>query len=90
MDAPIRDQFRLQGIVIAAVDDGIEHHGAQGELLHSGPRQAGRRRAFRETAAQVGGRIGAGDVVELIADGVGLKKMLEAWHRSHYPRRGRT
>ena len=68
VNAPIGNQFVLEKLVVSVIDDGIEHHCAHRQLLHPRPAQRGRGQAFGETAAQVGGRIRARDLVEKIAD----------------------
>ncbi len=80
----------LEKLVFTAVDDGVEDHGAYGELLHPSPGQQGCGVALGEAAAQIGRRIRTRDVVEQVPDVVGFHQMLISCHRSHYPRRVRT
>src|ERR1700722_14919465 len=82
MDAPVRDQLMLERFVVAAVDHGVENHGADGELLHPSPRQQRGGVALGEAAAQIGGRVGARDLVEQIADVGGFHQMFIGCHRS--------
>ena len=39
--APVGDQFRLQGFVLSIIEDGVEYHDADRDLLHSRERQFG-------------------------------------------------
>ncbi len=39
--APIGDQFRLQGFVVSIIEDGVEYHDADRDLLHSREGQFG-------------------------------------------------
>ena len=77
-------------VLYSAGYDGVDDHGADGELLHPAPGQRGCRVAFGKAAAQVRGRIGARDVVELIADVVGFQQVLVGCHSNHYASDVRT
>src|SRR5450631_759771 len=56
---PIRDQLRLEHVVVSIIDDRVEYYRAKRKLLYPGPRQAGSGMSFREAAAQIRRRIGA-------------------------------
>src|ERR1700692_4714463 len=90
VNPPVRDQFMLEQLVLSAIGDGIENHGADGQLLTAAPGHELRGVAFGKAAAQVGGWIRARDVIELVADVVGFHQMFVACHQYHYPRGVRT